>query len=103
MVARVAVFEGVELDQAVETMPEADRRVRHLLEALPGYRGYCDIGSAGGTVISVALFDSDADADAAEQTFDKEMPEALGDLFEGFSGRRVSVERFVVLNETFTQ
>ena len=103
MVARVAIFEGVDIDQAVATFGEADARVRPLLEALSGYRGYVDLGSDSGKVISVVLFDSDADADAAEPTFDEEMPRALADLFEGFAGRRVSVERYRVLNETFTQ
>ena len=102
MVARVAIFEGVDVEQAAATFAEADARVRPLLEALAGYPGYCDIGSDGGRVISVVLFDSDEDADAAEQTFDEEMPKALADLFEGFAGRRVSVERYRVLNETFT-
>ena len=102
MVARVAIFEGVDVDQAAATFAEADTRVRPLLDALSGYRGYVDLGSDGGRVISVVLFDSDEDADAAEPTFDEEMPKALADLFEGFSGRRVSVERYRVLNETFT-
>ena len=102
MVARVAIFEEVDVDKAAATFAEADTRVRPLLEALSAYRGYCDIGSAGGKVISVVLFDSDEDADAAEQTFDEEMPKALADLFEDFAGRRVSVERYRVLNETLT-
>jgi hypothetical protein len=102
MVARVAMFEGVDVEQAATTFGEADRRVRPLLEALSGYRGYVDLGSESGRVVSVVLFDSDEDADAAEQTFDEEMPRALADLFEGFAGRRVSVERYRVLNETFT-
>ena len=103
MVARVAIFEGVDVDQAAATFAEADARVRPLLDALSGYRGYCDIASEDGKVITVVLFDSDADADAAEQTFDEEMPKALADLYEGFAGRRVSVDRYRVLNETFTQ
>jgi hypothetical protein len=102
MVARVAIFEGVDVEAAATTFTEADGRVRPLLEALSGYRGYCDLASEAGRVISVVLFDSDADADAAEQTFDEELPRALADLFEGFAGRRVSVERYRVLNETFT-
>jgi len=102
MVARVAMFEGVDVGEAAATFGEADRRVRPLLEALSGYRGYVDLGSDSGRVVSVVLFDSDEDADAAERTFDEEMPRALADLFEGFAGRRVSVERYRVLNETFT-
>jgi len=102
MVARVAIFEGVDVEQAAATFAEADTRVRPLLDVLSGYRGYCDLASEDGKVISVVLFDSDADADAAEQTFDEEMPKALADLFADFAGRRVSVERYRVLNETFT-
>ena len=34
---------------------------------------------------------------AAEKTFDEEMPRALGELMEQWSGRRTSVERYEVV------
>jgi hypothetical protein len=78
---------------------EAEARLRPLVEGLTGYQGNPDLGSASGRLISITFFDSDANAKAAERTFDEEMPKALGDLFEGFAGRRVSVERYRVVSD----
>ena len=67
---------------------EAEARLRPLVERLAGYQGYLELGSSGGNTISITFFDTDANAEAAERTFDEEMPKALGDLFKGFERRR---------------
>jgi hypothetical protein len=47
-------------------------------------------------MLSITFFDSAANAEAAEPTFAEEMPKVLADLYESWSGRRVSVERYRV-------
>ena len=47
--------------------------------------------------MAVTLFDSAEEARAAESTFDEEMPRRLGDLFDQWGGRRVSVEVYQVV------
>lgn len=100
MVARVARFEGVNVQEAERTMDEADSIIRPLVENLAGYGGRLDLLSSEGTMLSITLFDSAENARAAEQTFDEEMPRRLGDFFEGWEGRRVSVERFDVVADS---
>jgi hypothetical protein len=51
-------------------------------------------------VLSIALFDSDENAQAAEPRFDEEMPRQLGHIFETSDGTRVSVDRFKVLADS---
>jgi hypothetical protein len=99
MVARVASFEGVDAGNAERTIGEAEEIIRPLMESLGGYQGYLELISADGKVLSITLFDSDASAEAAEQTFDEEMPRRLGDLFKGWEGRRVGVDRYNVVGE----
>ena len=48
--------------------------------------------------MSVTLFDTEANAEAAERTFDEVLPAKLGHLFEGWAGRRVSVDRYNVVS-----
>ncbi|SRR6266511_4375630 len=100
MVARVASFEGVNVQEAERTMDEADRIIRPLVENLGGYQGHLDLISDNGKVLSITLFESEESAQAAEPTFDEEMPRQLGDLFRSWEGRRVSVERYKVLTDS---
>jgi hypothetical protein len=100
MIARVASFEGVNVQEAERTMDQAESIIRPLIESLAGYRGHLELVSANGKVLSITLFDSEEQAEAAEQTFDEEMPRRLGDLFKDWAGRRVSVDRFDVLAES---
>jgi hypothetical protein len=99
MIARVATFEGVNVSEAQRTMDEADAIVRPLVEDLEGFHEYIDLLSSDGKMISIAIFETEEDADAAEDTFDREMPRALGALFDEFEGRRVSVDHYEVLAE----
>jgi hypothetical protein len=70
------------------------------MEALTGYHGHLELVTSDGKALSIALFDSQDDARAAEATFDEEMPRQLGDLFKDWEGRRVSVKHYKVLSES---
>lgn len=100
MVARVARFEGVNVAEAQRTMDEAESIIQPLVEGLQGYKGDLFLASQGGEVISISFFESAEDAQAAEPTFDEEMPKQLGDLFRGWEGRRVSVGVYEVVSDS---
>ena len=96
MIARVASFEGVNVQEAERTMDQAESIIRPLMENLAGYEGQIELVAPNGKVLSITLFDSEENAQAAEPTFDEEMPRLLGDLFKDWAGRRVSVDRYRV-------
>jgi hypothetical protein len=100
LVARVLSFEGVNVEVAERTMDQAMSVISPLMEGLPGYQGHLEFMASDGKVLSIALFDSDENADAAEPTFDEEMPRQLGDLFKDWEGRRLSVQRYEVLSDS---
>jgi hypothetical protein len=100
MVARVASFEGINVEVAERTMEQALSIVSPLMESLTGYQGHLELVTSDGKALSIALFDSEDNAGAAEPTFDEEMPRRLGDLFKDWEGRRVSVERYKVLSDS---
>lgn len=97
MIARVATFEGIDVEEAQKTMPEADAIIRPLVESLDGYRGQVDLATRDGKFVSITFFDSMESAKAAEQTFDEVMPEKLGHIYETWGGRRTSVDRYEVV------
>ena len=97
MVARIASFEGVNVEAARATMDEAEAAVRPLVEGLAGFRGILELLSDDGKFQSVTFFESAADVDAAASVFEQEMPAKLGHLFQQWEGRRVSVDVFDVL------
>jgi hypothetical protein len=100
MIARVARFEGVNAQQAESTFSEAEEIIRPLVEGLPGYQGSLALMSPEGTMMSITFFDSEENAEAAEPTFDEEMPRRLGELFQGeWEGRRVAVDRYNVMSD----
>jgi hypothetical protein len=99
MVARVAIFEGIDIAAAQSTMDQAEAIIRPLVEGLTGYAGRTDLATQDGKFISITLFDSDENAAAAEQVFDEEMPAKLGDLFATWGGRRTSVDRYQVVSD----
>jgi hypothetical protein len=100
MVARVASFEDVNVQAAERTMDEAETIIRPLVEGLTGYKGHLELLASDGKVLSITLFDSEENAQAAEPTFDEEMPRRLGDMFKDWEGRRISVDRYKVLAES---
>ena len=99
MVARVAIFEGVDVEAAQATMEEAEAIIRPMVEALPGYQGITELASAEGGFISITLFDTEANARAAESVFDQEMPAKLGHIFQQWAGTRTSVGLYMVVGE----
>jgi hypothetical protein len=100
MVARVASFEGVNVEVAERTMDQALSIISPLMEGLPGYKGHLELIASDGKVLSIALFDSEESAQAAEPTFDEEMPRQLGDLYNDWEGRRVSVASYKVIADS---
>jgi hypothetical protein len=99
MIARVASFEGIDVQAAQGSMEEAEAIIRPMVEALSGYRGALELVSPDGKFLSITLFDSMEDARAAEPTFDQEMPQKLGHIFERWAGHRVSVDRYEVAGQ----
>ena len=96
MVARIATFEGINVQEAERTIGEAESRIRPLVEGLAGYRGSLQLLSSDGKALSITFFDSEDNVRAADQTFEEEMPRQLGDLFQSWEGQRVSVETYNV-------
>lgn len=96
MIARVATFEGLNVEAARSTMDEAEATIQPLLQGLNGYQGSMQLVSPEGKFLSITLFDSLENVQAAEPVFDQEMPQKLGHLFQQWSGRRVSVDRYEV-------
>jgi hypothetical protein len=100
MVARVASFEGVNVEEAERTMERAEAIIRPLIEPLAGYRGHLELLASGGEMLSIVLFDSEANAEAAETTFNEEMPRRLGEIYASWEGRRVSARLYNVISES---
>jgi hypothetical protein len=98
MVARVARFEGMDMARAKETMDQAEAVIRPMVEGLQGYAGRLDL-AGDGEFISITMFDSAADAAAAEPTFEEEMPKQLGELYQSWGGRRVAAGVFEVVSD----
>jgi hypothetical protein len=99
MVARVARFEGINVAEAQAMMGEAEAIVRPIVEGMQGFAGRLDLVTREGDFLSVTFFDSDADAEASEQTFDEELPKRLGPLYERMGGRRVAVGVYQVVSD----
>src|SRR5689334_22789975 len=97
MIARVAQFEGINVEAARKTVDEAAAVIGPLVEGLAGHQGSLELLSPDGKALSITLFDSEENARAAEHVFDQEMPQKLGELFQDWEGRRISVERYDVL------
>jgi hypothetical protein len=98
MFARVSTFEGVNVEVAERKIDQALSVIKPLMDGLPGYQGHLEVIASDGKVLSIALFDSEESARAAEPTFDEEMPRQLGDLYKDGERRRISVEHYTVLS-----
>src|SRR5262245_16528292 len=99
MYARVARFEGVNVEVAEKTFDQAAEVIRPMVEQLDGYAGHLDLAASNGEALSVTFFESEQAARAAEPVFDEEMPKKLGELFSGWKGRRVAVGGYEVLTD----
>ena len=100
MIARVASFEGIDVQAAQASMDEAEAIIRPLVDGLAGYQGHLELATQDGKFLSITLFDSEDNADAAERTFDEEMPKQLGQLFQSWGGHRTSVDRYQVVSDS---
>jgi hypothetical protein len=99
MIARVAAFEGIDVAAAQATMDEAEAVIRPMLQGLTGYEGVLELATSDGKFLSITLFDSMENAEAAESTFDEEMPAKLGHIFEQWAGTRTSVDLYQVVGK----
>ncbi len=98
MIARIATFESTDPAADEQLMGPAMEIVEPIIQGMPGIQGHMElVDRNSGKSLSISLFDSEENAIAAEPIFDEEMPKALGDLMQQFSGRRISVERYDVL------
>jgi hypothetical protein len=98
MFARIATFESTDPAADEKLMGEAMGIVEPIIKDMTGIQGHMElVDRNSGKALSISLFDSEENAIAAEPIFDEEMPKALGDLMQQFSGRRTSVERYDVL------
>jgi hypothetical protein len=98
MFARIATFESTDPAADEKLMDETLEIVRPIIQGMKGIQGHMELlDRNSGKSLSISLFDTEQNAQAAEPIFDEEMPKALGEIMQQFSGRRVSVERYAVL------
>jgi hypothetical protein len=98
MFARIATFESTDPTGDEKLMDQAMEIVEPMIRGMEGIQGYMElVDRNSGKALSISLFETEANAIAAEPIFDEEMPKALGELMQQFSGRRISVERYDVL------
>jgi hypothetical protein len=98
MFARIAKFDGVNVEAAERTLDTARERIEPIMRGMAGFQGYMElIDRSAKRAVTIAFFDSEENLNTAEPTFDEEMPKQLADLFQEWEGRRSSVERYEVL------
>jgi hypothetical protein len=96
--ARIATFESTDPAADEKLMGQAMEIVEPIIKGIPGIQGHMELANPStGKSLSISFFDTEENATAAERIFDEEMPRALGDLMQQFSGRRTSVEGYAVL------
>lgn len=100
MFARIATFEGVNMEVAESTMKEANERLEPIVREIQGLQGSMDlVDKSAGKFMSISFFDSEENLRAAEKIFDEEMPKALGDLMQKWEGRRTSVGGYEIVGD----
>ena len=98
MYARIATFESTDPAADEKIFEQAGEIVEPIIREMNGIQGHMELlDRSSGKSLSISLFDTEENAIAAEPIFDEEMPKALGDLMQQFSGRRTSVDRYDVL------
>ena len=98
MFARIATFESTDPAADEKLMGQATEIVEPIIRGIKGVQGHMElVDRSSGKSLSISFFDTEESAIAAESIFDEEMPRALGDLMQQFSGRRTAVERYEVL------
>ncbi len=98
MHARIATFESTDAAADEKLMDQVMDIAQPIIRGMEGIQGHMElVDRSSGRALSISLFDTEENAVAAEPIFDEEMPKALGELMQQFSGRRTSVERYDVL------
>ena len=98
MFARIATFDGVDIAEEERTLDAVRERVEPLMRGMAGFRGYMElVDRRAGRALTVSFFDSEENMQAAESTFEEEMPKQLGELMGPWAGRRSAVDRYEVL------
>jgi len=98
MFARIATFQSTDAAADEKLMDQAMEIAEPIIRGITGIQGHMElVDRSSGKSLSISLFDTEANAIAAEPIFDEEMPKALGELMQHFSGTRTSVERYDVL------
>jgi hypothetical protein len=98
MFARIATFESTDPAADEKLMDQAGEIVEPIIRSMKGIQGHMElVDRNSGKSLSITFFDSEASALAAEPVFDEEMPKALGELMQQFSGSRTGVDRYDVL------
>ena len=98
MHARIATFESTDVAADEKLMDQVMDIAQPIIRGMEGIQGHMElVDRSSGKALSISLFDTEENAVAAEPIFDEEMPKALGELMQQFSGRRTSVERYDVL------
>jgi hypothetical protein len=98
MYARIATFESTDPAADEKLMGQAMEIAEPIIRGMTGIQGHMELADrSSGKSLSISLFDSEESAAAAEPIFDEEMPKALGEIMQQFSGRRISVELYEVL------
>ena len=98
MFARIATFESTDPAADEKLMDQATEIVEPIIRGMKGVQGHMElVDRTSGKSLSISFFDTEENAIAAEPIFDEEMPKALGDLMQQFSGRRTGVDRYEVL------
>jgi allantoicase len=100
MYARIAMFEGVNMDVAERTMKQADEIMEPIMSSIEGLQGSMELVDKGsGKFVAITFFDTEENMKGAEKVFDEDMPKALGDLMEDWEGRRTSVDRYEIVGD----
>ena len=98
MFARIATFESTDPAADEKLMGQAGEIVEPIIRGMNGIQGHMELADRNsGKSLSISFFDTEENAVAAEAIFDEELPKALGDLMQQFSGRRTGVDRYEVL------
>jgi hypothetical protein len=88
--ARLATFEGADIDRAIETTDAVRDRLRSITEELEGWQGVLQLADRQGARLMVLhLFDTEENMRAAEPTFE-DMPNRVPEVRE-MAARRGAV------------
>ena len=100
MFARMATFDGVNVETAEPAMERVREKAQQIVAELPGWQGAMQLlDRRNGKVVVMQFFDSEENMEAAEPTFE-ELPQRLGpEIMQQLAGQRRSVDKFEVLAE----